>query len=82
MEMFPLIEFCQSNLSSGTDSIMERVEQIADVDIMVSSCLSECTLCAQRPFCLFEGERLSADTSEELFAVIEASLASWHEEYM
>ncbi|MEG0573156.1 MULTISPECIES: DUF1450 domain-containing protein [Enterococcus] len=82
MEMFPLIEFCQSNLSSGTETIMERIEQMDEVDVMVSSCLSECTLCKQRPFCLFEGERLSANTPEELYVLIEASLATWREEYM
>lgn len=80
--MFPLIEFCQTNLSSGTERIMEEVEQIEELDVMVSSCLSECTLCAQRPFCLFEGERLSADTPEELLVLIKASIQEWHEEYM
>lgn len=80
--MFPLIEFCQTNLSSGTEVIMDRIEQMDDVDVMVSSCLSECTLCEQRPFCLFEGERLSANTPEELFILIKASLKEWHEEYM
>lgn len=82
MRMFPLIEFCQTNLSSGTERIMEEVEQIEELDVMVSSCLSECTLCAQRPFCLFEGERLSADTPEELLVLIKASIQEWHEEYM
>lgn len=80
--MFPLIEFCQSNLMSGTERIMEEVEQLDELDVMVSSCLSECSFCAKRPFCLFEGERLSADTPEELLVVIKSSLKEWQEEYM
>ena len=48
--MFPLIEFCQTNLASGTEVIMDRIEQMDEVDVMVSSCLSECTLCEKKPF--------------------------------
>lgn len=79
--MFPLVEFCQTNLSKGTQLVLEAVEAMDEVDVMVSSCLSECRFCEQQPFCLFEGERLGAKEPEELLALIEKNIREWHEEY-
>lgn len=45
--MFPLVEFCQTNLSQGTQLVLEAVEAMDEVDVMVSSCLSECRFCEQ-----------------------------------
>ena len=79
--MFPLVEFCQTNLSQGTQLVLEAVEAMDEVDVMVSSCLSECRFCEQQPFCLFEGERVGAKEPEELLALIEKNIREWHEEY-
>lgn len=79
--MFPLVEFCQTNLAHGTQMVLDAVEMMEEVDVMVSSCLSECSYCAQRPFCIFEGERLGAETPEALLLLVQQSIHEWQEEY-
>jgi uncharacterized protein YuzB (UPF0349 family) len=53
-----------------------------DVDVMTYSCLSECTLCAQKPFFFFEGERLATETPVQLLHLVKDKLVEWHEEYL
>lgn len=79
--MFPLVEFCQTNLSHGTQLVLDAVEAMDEVDVMVSSCLSECSYCERNLFCLFEGERLGAKTPEALLRLVEEKIREWHEEY-
>ncbi len=80
--MFPLVEFCETNLAEGSQLVMDALEQMADVEVLSYSCLSECTLCAQLPFCLFEGERLAAPTPEQLLVLVEEKLTEWREDYL
>ncbi|WP_207942321.1 hypothetical protein DOK78_001056 [Enterococcus sp. DIV2402] len=80
--MFPLVEFCETNLAEGSQVVMDALESLEDVDVMMYSCLSECTLCAQKPFCFFEGERLAAETPAQLLHLVKDKLVEWHEEYL
>lgn len=80
--MFPLVEFCESNLAEGSQLVLDELEKMTDVEVFSYSCLSECTLCAQKPFCLFEGERLAAPTPEQLLLLVQEKLAEWREDYL
>ncbi len=80
--MFPLVEFCESNLVGGSQMVFDALEHMENVDVLSYSCLSECTLCALKPFCFFEGERLAATTPEELLVLVKEKLAEWQEDYL
>ena len=64
--MKPIIEFCASNLASGTQKAFEVLEKDADLDIIDYGCLSFCGKCANSPFALVNGEVITAETSEQL----------------
>ncbi|MFG6119556.1 MULTISPECIES: YuzB family protein [Thalassobacillus] len=64
--MNPIIEFCINNLASGSQKAMEELEKDPDLDVIEYGCLSHCGLCAQSLFALVNGERVTADSAEEL----------------
>ncbi|GGC81442.1 UPF0349 protein YuzB [Thalassobacillus devorans] len=64
--MNPIIEFCINNLASGSQKAMEELEKDPDLDVIEYGCLSHCGLCAQSMFALVNGERVTADSAEEL----------------
>ncbi|MGX7197007.1 DUF1450 domain-containing protein [Enterococcus olivae] len=81
-EMFPLVEFCETNLAEGSQMVLDALEATGEADVLTYSCLSECTLCAQRPFCFFEGERLAAPTPAQLLQLVQQKLAEWQADYL
>lgn len=64
--MNPIIEFCVNNLASGSQKAKEELEKDPDLDVIEYGCLSHCGLCARTLFALVNGERVMADTAEEL----------------
>lgn len=80
-KMDPLLEFCEQNLAQGSQLVIEDAEVTDNCDVMTYSCMNECTLCAAKPFAFFEGERLVADTPQELLVIVKAAIKAWHEEY-
>ncbi|WP_100405305.1 YuzB family protein [Bacillus solitudinis] len=64
--MRPIIEFCLSNLASGTQKVMEELEKDPNLDIIEYGCLGSCGTCARTPFALVNGEYVSGDTNEDL----------------
>ncbi|ESU71882.1 hypothetical protein T260_11055 [Geobacillus thermopakistaniensis] len=64
--MLPIIEFCISNLASGSYKAMEMLEKDPNLDIIEYSCLSYCTRCAETLFALVNGEFVSGETPEQL----------------
>ncbi|KAF1298311.1 hypothetical protein BAU15_13610 [Enterococcus sp. JM4C] len=80
--MDPLLEFCEQNLAQGSQLILEDTAVTSQVEILTYSCMNECTLCAQKNFAFFEGERLVADSPEALKEEILKAVKSWQEEYM
>ncbi|MFG6117017.1 Uncharacterized protein YuzB, UPF0349 family [Thalassobacillus cyri] len=64
--MNPIIEFCINNLASGSQKAMEELEKDPDLDVIEYGCLSHCGLCAQSLFALVNGERVTADSADEL----------------
>lgn len=64
--MNPIIEFCITNLASGAQKAMEKLEQDPNLDIIEYSCLSHCTKCAEEIYCLVNGDVVTGETPEKL----------------
>jgi uncharacterized protein YuzB (UPF0349 family) len=74
--MKPLVEFCASNVSSYTQSVIEALENDPelDVDVLEYGCLGHCGECYMQPFALVNGDFVSASTPGELLEKIKAKL--------
>ncbi|RFU70133.1 DUF1450 domain-containing protein [Peribacillus saganii] len=68
--MMDIIEFCVSNLASGSYEAMQKLEQDPNLDIVEYGCLSYCGKCARSMFALVNGEVVTGETAEELVANI------------
>lgn len=64
--MKPIIEFCISNLASGSQEAFETLERDPNLDVIEYGCLSYCTRCSDAPFALVNGEVVSGDTPAKL----------------
>lgn len=62
----PIIEFCVSNLASGSQEALEILEKDPNLDIVEYGCLSYCTQCAISLFALVNGEVVKGETPQEL----------------
>jgi uncharacterized protein YuzB (UPF0349 family) len=70
----PIIEFCTSNLASGTEWIMKELEKYPELDVVEYGCLGNCGECFAHPYALVNGEIVSADTPDELLDKIKQEL--------
>ncbi|WP_226580184.1 YuzB family protein [Halobacillus litoralis] len=64
--MNPLIEFCINNLAEGSQKAKAELEKDPDLDVVDYGCLRNCGLCSQSLYALVEGDRVIAETPEEL----------------
>ncbi len=64
--MNPIIEFCMSNLASGSQRALEILEEDPNLDVVEYTCLDYCDLCYEGPYALVNGELVSAQTPEDL----------------
>ncbi|MBM7689362.1 hypothetical protein BCR24_11390 [Enterococcus ureilyticus] len=78
--MNPLIECCEQNLAKGAELLLSDPFIEENGDVISYSCMNECILCAQTYFVLFEGERITGETPEELVVNIKKALVLWQEE--
>ncbi|WP_430598113.1 DUF1450 domain-containing protein [Enterococcus sp. AZ177] len=78
--MNPLIECCEQNLAKGAELLMNDLFIEENGDVISYSCMNECVLCAQTFFVLFEGERITGATPEELVENIKKAIVQWQEE--
>jgi uncharacterized protein YuzB (UPF0349 family) len=62
----PIIEFCISNLASGSQKAFEMLERDSNLDIIEYGCLSYCGKCAHSLFALVNGEVVTGETPEQL----------------
>ncbi|MGE5702197.1 MAG: DUF1450 domain-containing protein [Clostridia bacterium] len=72
--MRPIVEFCNSNVSSYAKQVVHILEQNPDIDVMEYGCLGHCGECYMEPFALVDGEFVSAPTADELLAKINEML--------
>ncbi|MCI2255108.1 YuzB family protein [Domibacillus sp. 8LH] len=68
--MKPIIEFCVSNLASGSQEAFEKLERDPNLDVIEYGCLSYCTRCSESPFALVNGEVVDGATPDELVSNI------------
>ncbi|KUP05371.1 hypothetical protein Q73_12080 [Bacillus coahuilensis m2-6] len=64
--MKPIIEFCISNLASGSQEALEKLEKDPNLDIVEYGCLGYCGKCAMSHFALVNGEVVTGDTPLQL----------------
>ncbi|KIL42623.1 YuzB family protein [Jeotgalibacillus soli] len=64
--MKPIIEFCLSNLASGSQEALEILERDPNLDIIEYGCLGYCGICASSHFALVNGEIVEANSPKEL----------------
>lgn len=64
--MFPLVEFCISNMAKGGDYVYDKLESDPEVDVLEYGCLNNCGLCSYGLYALVDGEVVEGDTPEDL----------------
>ncbi|WP_102028522.1 YuzB family protein [Salirhabdus sp. Marseille-P4669] len=64
--MNPIIEFCVNNLASGSQKAFEVLDKDPDLDVVEYGCTTNCGICAMTLFAIVNGERVMAETPEEL----------------
>ena len=64
--MFPLVEFCISNMAKGGDYVYDKLESDPEVDVLEYGCLNNCGLCSSGLYALVDGEVVEGDTPEDL----------------
>ena len=64
--MFPIVEFCVSNLAQGSQKAKEILEKDPNLDVIEYGCLSYCGQCMQTLFALVNGEMVSGDNPAAL----------------
>jgi uncharacterized protein YuzB (UPF0349 family) len=62
----PIIEFCISNLASGSQKALEKLERDPDLDVIEYGCLGYCGKCASTLFALVNGDVVTGKTPDEL----------------
>jgi len=62
----PIIEFCLSNLASGSEEAKLLLEQDDKLDVIDYGCLGMCGQCGEALFALVDGEIVTGETSKEL----------------
>lgn len=62
----PIIEFCISNLASGSQAARAELERDPDLDVIEYGCLGYCGKCAMSMFALVNGDPVVGDTPEDL----------------
>ena len=72
--MRPLIEFCTSNRFAGTDTLLRRLEENPELDVLEYGCLGNCGECYAMPYALVNGEIITGEDNEELYRAIQAKI--------
>jgi len=62
----PLIEFCISNLASGSQKALETLEKDPNLDVIEYGCLGYCGKCARSLYAMVNGEIIIGETPDEL----------------
>ncbi|GGF96833.1 YuzB family protein [Paenibacillus abyssi] len=72
--MKSIVEFCSANMHHGTDQVMKKLEQDPELDVIEYGCLGNCGECYLFPYALVNGEIVAAETADELYEKIMASI--------
>ncbi|MFB6467540.1 YuzB family protein [Cytobacillus sp. Hz8] len=64
--MRPIIEFCISNIVSGSQKAKEQLENDPNLDVIEYGCLGYCGKCSAKLFALVDGVFVTGSSTEEL----------------
>ncbi|MCO6341141.1 YuzB family protein [Staphylococcus epidermidis] len=64
--MFPLVEFCISNMAKGSDVVFEKLENDPNIDVLEYGCLQNCGLCASSLYAHVDGDIVEGNTPDDL----------------
>lgn len=64
--MNPIVEFCMSNLASGSQQALSKLEKDPNLDVVEYACLGNCELCIEGPYALVNGDFVSGEDAETL----------------
>ncbi|MCU5745941.1 YuzB family protein [Staphylococcus sp. SQ8-PEA] len=80
--MFPLVEFCVSNMAKGGDYVFNKLEEDPNVDVLEYGCLQNCGICSNSLYALVDGEVVEGDTPDNLLSNIYAHIEKQQEAWM
>lgn len=72
--MRPMVEFCVSNFSLGSEAVKKILEEENEVDVLEYGCLGNCGQCFVQPYALVDGQLVSGNTPQELLAAIKEQI--------
>jgi uncharacterized protein YuzB (UPF0349 family) len=64
--LYPIIEFCISNLANGSQAAFEQLGKDPNLDLIEYGCLGYCGKCNHSLFALVNGEVITSDNPDEL----------------
>jgi uncharacterized protein YuzB (UPF0349 family) len=59
----------------GTDRVLKRLEENPELEVIEYGCLGNCGECYLFPFTLVNGEIVAAESADQLYEAIMASIA-------
>ena len=65
-----IVEFCVSNAHHGTEGLIDKLNQLPDVETIEYGCLGNCGECYLSPYVMVNGETVVAETAEALYEAI------------
>jgi uncharacterized protein YuzB (UPF0349 family) len=78
--MRPMVEFCASNFSLGSETVKKILEEEQEVDVLEYGCLGNCGQCLVQPYALVNGTLIAANDAQELLGAIKAHIEKLKEE--
>ncbi|MBN6186672.1 YuzB family protein [Aneurinibacillus sp. BA2021] len=72
--MRPMVEFCVSNFSLGSETVKKILEEENEVDVLEYGCLGNCGQCFVQPYALVNGQLVSGNNPQELLAAIKEQI--------
>ncbi|WP_221469143.1 YuzB family protein [Cohnella nanjingensis] len=75
-----IVEFCVSNMHHGTDRVMQKLNELPDVETIEYGCLGNCGECYLSPYVMVNGETVVAEQADELYDLILAAIREQDEE--
>ena len=67
--MFPLVEFCISNMAKAETTFTINLRNDPDVDVLEYGCLNNCSVCSCGLYALVDGDTVEGDTPDELLKI-------------
>ncbi|MED4729213.1 YuzB family protein [Aneurinibacillus migulanus] len=68
--MRPMVEFCVSNLSLGSETVKKILEEENEVDVLEYGCLGNCGQCFVQPYALVNGKLIVGEDAQDLLKAI------------